>query len=138
MTTTTQVSGSAEKVNLNPKAEDCYFYFYSSCSKVCNQDSSVSLSFNSSSLPSSLPPSLAFFLYPSLPPSFSSSIPPSLCNRETVAGFVTALLLWAMKICAYCGNREAVTALCVPSGMASRADREEPYPATGRTSPLDA
>ena len=125
MSTTTQVIDSVERVNLNPKAEDCYFYFYSSCAKVCHRTQVSLIHIHSLSLlfsPSD-------FLPPSLPPSYI---------RETVAGFVTALLLWAMRKYAHYGNRGDVTVLCVPSGIASRTDNEQQFPATGRTSPQDA
>lgn len=32
--TTVGSSHQSQHVNINPKAEDCYFYFYSTCSKV--------------------------------------------------------------------------------------------------------
>lgn len=30
-------AATSNSVNINPKAEDCYYYFYSSCSKVCTK-----------------------------------------------------------------------------------------------------
>ncbi len=33
-TTPVMAETTANMVNINPKAEDCYYYFYSNCSKV--------------------------------------------------------------------------------------------------------
>ena len=41
VTSSNSFSDVQEAVNLNPEAQDCYFYFYSSCSKVYIVDSTV-------------------------------------------------------------------------------------------------
>lgn len=150
MATTGIALANIQPVNLNPKAEDCYFYFYSKCTRVSTHPvcytlrhhywsilcSKVNIFLRATSLVGyqmcmcSMEGILTWNSVTAHGTDTYSHLrllhmhrTPSLTHtsdRETSASFATAQLPWALRVCVSCGMKEAALVRSVHSDTVFR------------------
>ena len=103
-------------VNLNPQAEDCYYYYYSKCTKVCMVGGVGRGCIGGSGVWGRRWDVSRYIL---VSHDYSHTHTHTHPNRGISAVFVTVQLLWALRLCVSDGWRESALARSVHFDTAS-------------------